>query len=102
MMELTFAVIIFIISYALIISEKLNRALVACFGGVLMLFFGVLDLDSAFIHHIDWHTITLLLSMMILVSITSQSGLFEYIAITVAKKVKGKPIPLLVVVSIIT
>ncbi len=101
-MQLTFAFIIFIASYALIISEKVNRALVACVGGVLMLFFGVLDLDTAFVHHIDWHTITLLLSMMIMVSITSQSGLFEYIAISVAKHVKGKPIPLLVVVSIIT
>lgn len=101
-MELTFAFIIFIISYALIISEKLNRALIACTGGVLMLFFGVLDLESAFVHHIDWHTITLLLCMMILVSITSQSGFFEYIAITLAKKVKGKPIPLLVVIALIT
>ncbi|OIJ21959.1 hypothetical protein BKP45_04585 [Anaerobacillus alkalidiazotrophicus] len=101
-MELTTAFIIFIVSYVLIISEKLNRALVACIGGVLMLFFGVLDLDAAFINHIDWHTITLLLSMMILVSITSQSGFFEYIAITVAKKVKGKPIPLLVVISLLT
>ncbi len=101
-MELTFAFIIFIISYILIISEKLNRALVACFGGVLMLFFGVLDLNSAFINHIDWHTITLLLSMMILVVITSKSGFFEYIAIILAKQVKGKPIPLLIVVSLLT
>jgi len=101
-MELTFAFIIFIVSYVLIIFEKLNRALVACIGGVLMLFFGVLDLESAFINHIDWQTITLLLSMMILVSITSQSGFFEYVAIFVAKKVKGKPIPLLVVVALIT
>lgn len=101
-MELTFAFIIFIISYALIISEKLNRALIACIGGVLMLFSGVLDLETAFIHHIDWHTITLLLCMMILVSITSQSGFFEYIAITVAKKVKGEPIRLLVVIALIT
>lgn len=101
-MELTFAFIIFIISYVLIISEKLNRALVACLGGVLMLFFGVLELESAFVHHIDWHTITLLLSMMILVSITSQSGFFEFLAITLAKKVRGKPIPLLIVVSVLT
>ncbi len=101
-MQLTLAFTIFIVSYAFIISEKLNRALVACIGGVLMLFFGILDLDSAFIHHIDWHTIALLLSMMILVSITSQSGFFEYLAIMVAKKVKGKPIPLLIVVSLLT
>ncbi|WNF37604.1 ArsB/NhaD family transporter [Bacillaceae bacterium IKA-2] len=101
-MELIFAFIIFIISYALIISEKLNRALIACIGGVLMLFFGVLDLETAFVHHIDWHTITLLLCMMILVSITSQSGFFEYFAIILAKKVNGKPIPLLVVIALIT
>lgn len=101
-MQVTLAFMIFLVSYALIISEKLNRALVACVGGVLMLFFGVLDLDSAFINHIDWHTITLLLSMMILVSITSKSGFFEFIAITVAKKVKGKPIPLLIVISLLT
>ncbi|MGO4887411.1 ArsB/NhaD family transporter [Anaerobacillus sp. MEB173] len=101
-MELTFAFVIFIISYIVIITEKLNRALVACFGGVLMLFAGVLDLDAAFIHHIDWHTIALLLSMMILVAITSQSGFFEFIAISLAKLVQGKPIPLLIAISLLT
>ncbi|WP_096201430.1 ArsB/NhaD family transporter [Bacillus sp. FJAT-45350] len=101
-MEVTLAFIIFIISYILIISEKLNRALVACIGGTAMLFVGVFDLDTAFFQHIDWHTITLLLAMMILVSITSQSGFFEYIAINVAKKVNGKPIPLLLVISLLT
>ncbi|MBU9720694.1 MULTISPECIES: ArsB/NhaD family transporter [Bacillaceae] len=101
-MEWMLALLIFIISYIFIISEKLNRALVACLGGILMLFAGVLDLNSAFLNHIDWHTIVLLLSMMILVSITSQSGFFEYIAITLAKMVKGRPIPLLVVVSTLT
>ncbi len=101
-MEITFALIIFVLSYTFIIGEKYNRALVACFGGVLMLFTGVLDLDAAFITYIDWHTIALLFSMMILVSVTSQSGLFEYIAVTVAKFVKGKPVPLLIVLSILT
>ncbi|MBU8905499.1 ArsB/NhaD family transporter [Desertibacillus haloalkaliphilus] len=101
-MEVTLAFIIFTISYIIIISEKLNRALVACLGGVMMLFVGVIDLDAAFLQHIDWHTITLLLAMMILVSITSQSGAFEYIAVTVAKQVKGKPVPLLIFLSILT
>ncbi|WP_280768614.1 ArsB/NhaD family transporter [Salipaludibacillus daqingensis] len=101
-MEWMLALIIFIASYILIIMEKMNRALVACFGGILMLLVGVLDLDNAFLQHIDWHTIVLLLSMMILVSITSKSGLFEYIAITLAKMVKGKPIPILIVISTLT
>lgn len=101
-MELTSALLIFIVSYILIIAEKYNRALVACFGGVLMLFTGVLNLDTAFITYIDWHTITLLFSMMVLVSVTSQSGFFEYIAVSVAKLVKGRPVPLLIVISILT
>ena len=101
-MEVTLALIIFIISYIFLISEKINRAVVACLGGVAMLFAGVFDLDSAFFQYIDWHTIALLLAMMILVSITSQSGLFEYISIHIAKKVKGRPIPLLILLSILT
>lgn len=101
-MEWILALIIFVASYVLIIMEKINRALVACFGGILMLLTGVLNLDNAFLQHIDWHTIVLLLSMMILVSITSKSGLFEYIAISLAKMVKGKPIPILIVISSLT
>jgi Na+/H+ antiporter NhaD/arsenite permease-like protein len=40
--------------------------------------------------------------MMILVSITSQSGFFEYVAITLAKRVDGRPVPLLIVISTLT
>ncbi|MFA9557186.1 ArsB/NhaD family transporter [Evansella sp. AB-rgal1] len=101
-MDWMFALVIFIISYVFIISEKINRALIACVGGVFMLFTGVLDLNSAFLDHIDWHTIVLLLSMMILVSITSQSGFFEYIAVYMAKFIKGKPIALLIMISTLT
>lgn len=101
-MEWMLALIIFVASYVLIIIEKINRALVACFGGILMLLSGVLDLNNAFLQHIDWHTIVLLLSMMILVSITSKSGLFEYIAISLAKTVNGRPLPILIVISTLT
>ncbi|MCE7793755.1 ArsB/NhaD family transporter [Salipaludibacillus sp. CUR1] len=101
-MEWILALIIFIASYTLIIAEKFNRALVACLGGVFMLLAGVLNLENVFLQHIDWHTIILLLSMMILVSITSQSGLFEFLAISLARMVKGKPVALLVVISTLT
>ncbi|WP_368505481.1 ArsB/NhaD family transporter [Alkalihalophilus sp. As8PL] len=101
-MAVTFALIIFIISYFFIMTEKLNRAVVACLGGVLMLVFGVYEIEAAFLQHIDWHTITLLLAMMILVSITSQSGFFEYVAVSMAKWVEGRPIPLLIVISTFT
>ncbi|MCK0471124.1 ArsB/NhaD family transporter [Halalkalibacter sp. APA_J-10(15)] len=101
-MAVTLALVIFLASYFFIIIEKFNRAVIACFGGVLMLVFGVYDINIAFLHHIDWHTITLLLAMMILVSITSQSGFFEYIAVSLAKKVQGRPLPLLFAVASLT
>ncbi|MGA9287304.1 MAG: SLC13 family permease, partial [Anaerobacillus sp.] len=93
---------IFFLAYVGIITEKINRALVACGGGLLMLLTGITTTDSAFMNHIDWNTIALLFSMMILVSITSQNGLFEYIAITLAQKVKGRPLPLLAVIATLT
>ncbi|MCF6138071.1 ArsB/NhaD family transporter [Alkalihalobacillus berkeleyi] len=101
-MNVTLAIVIFLISYIGIMVEKINRALVACCGGVIMLILGIIDVDQAFFKHVDWNTIALLFSMMILVSITSQNGVFEYIAIQLAQQVKGKPIPLLVVMSTIT
>ncbi len=83
-------------------TEKYDRALIACIGGVIMLLAGVLSIDAAFLTYMDWNTITLLFSMMVLVTITSQTGIFEYIAIVLAKIVKGRGIPLLLVVSILT
>lgn len=101
-METTLAIIVFIISYAFIMTEKVNRALVALAGGFLMLLSGIYQWEDAFTEFIDWGTITLLFSMMVLVSITKKTGLFEYIAIILAQKVKGAPVPLLIVTGILT
>ncbi|MDP7980493.1 ArsB/NhaD family transporter [Bacillus multifaciens] len=92
---------IFLLAYAGIISEKLHRTLIAMLGGILMVAFGVIDQKTA-IHHIDFNTIGLLIGMMIIVSITAQTGVFGYIAIRAAKKVKGNPIRLLFVLGLIT
>ncbi|MEH7461077.1 ArsB/NhaD family transporter [Bacillus thuringiensis] len=92
---------IFLLAYAGIISEKLHRTLIAMLGGILMVVFGVIDQKTA-IHHIDFNTIGLLIGMMIIVSITAQTGVFGYIAIRAAKKVKGNPIRLLFVLGLIT
>ncbi|MGP1406763.1 ArsB/NhaD family transporter, partial [Selenomonas sp.] len=53
-------------------------------------------------HHIDFNTLGLLMGMMVIVNITSETGLFNYLAIWAAKKVKAKPISLLVALSILT
>ena len=95
------AIVIFVIAYALIISEKVHRTIVGLFGAMLMILFGIIDQEVA-VHHIDFNTLGLLMGMMIIVNITSETGLFNFLAIWAAQKVKAQPIALLVVLSTIT
>ncbi|GGM30711.1 membrane protein [Paraliobacillus quinghaiensis] len=101
-MAFTLAIVIFIICYLFIISEKINQALIALFGGVLLILTKIYTWKDAFIQYIDWNTIALLFSMMVLVSITKKTGLFTYIAIIFAQKVKGAPVPLLIGTALLT
>lgn len=96
------ALLIFIVTYALIISEKVNRAVIALLGAVIMVFAGILDVHKVFQQYIEWETITLLIGMMILVGITNQTGVFQYVAIRAAKAVKGDPLRILLVLSVLT
>ena len=97
----TVAIVIFVVAYALIISEKVHRTIVGLFGAMLMILFGIIDQEVA-VHHIDFNTLGLLMGMMIIVNITSETGLFNFLAIWAAQKVKAQPIALLVVLSTIT
>jgi len=100
-MQFTIAIIIFLLTYAIIITEKFNRAVIALAGAALMLFFGILNLDQAF-EHIEWGTLTLLIGMMILVGITNKTGVFQFVAVWSAKIVKGHPIRILIILSVLT
>ena len=95
------AIVIFVIAYALIISENVHRTIVGLFGAMLMILFGIISQETA-VHHIDFNTLGLLMGMMIIVNITSETGLFNFLAIWAAQKVKAQPVALLVVLSTIT
>lgn len=95
------ALSIFLITYGLIISEKVHRTIIAILGGALMVGFGVVNQEQA-IHHIDFNTIGLLVGMMVIVTITAETGLFKFIAIWAAKKVKGDPLKTLIALGLIT
>lgn len=95
------AIGVFLITYAFIVTEKIHRTIIAMTGGLLMVLLGVVDQKTA-IHHIDFNTIGLLTGMMIIVTITSETGLFNFLAIWAAKKVKGDPLKILVVLGLIT
>ncbi len=89
------------LTYAIIMSEKVNRAIVALVGAGVMILVGVLDQEEA-IHGIDWNTIGLLTGMMILVSISRRSGMFQYLAVWSAKAAKAHPAGILFILQITT
>ncbi len=89
------------ITYATIMSEKVNRAIIALVGASVMIVVGVLDQEEA-IKGIDWNTIGLLTGMMILVSISRRSGMFQYLAIWSAKAAKAHPAGILFILQITT
>lgn len=99
------AIGIFVAAYALIASERVHRATVALVGAALMLLAKILTAEEAF-HSlelgIDWEVIFLLLGMMLMVAVLWRTGLFEYIAIWSAKRARGRPYRILVILCITT
>jgi Na+/H+ antiporter NhaD/arsenite permease-like protein len=93
--------IIFVAVYALVVSERLNRAILALFGAGLMILGGVVTQEAA-VRGVDFNTIGLLLGMMVLVGVTGRSGVFQYVAIWSAKKVNAYPLGVLVMLSLVT
>ena len=81
------AVCILVSCYLILFSEKLNRAVTAMMGACLMVMIGILSQEQAF-HGIDFNTIALLTGMMIIIGIAEKSGIFQYVAIWSAKKLR--------------
>src|SRR5215475_436317 len=93
--------VILAVTYALIITEKINRSIVALVGAGVMIFVGVLTQDEA-IKGIDFNTIGLLTGMMILVSISRRSGMFQYVAVWAAQAAKAHPAGILLLLQVAT
>jgi len=96
-----FTVTLFLISYAFIIAEKIHRTIIALVGAAIMVVAGVLNQYQA-IESIDFNTLGLLVGMMIIVAITKESGIFEFLAVSAVKAAKGKPMAILIWLSAMT
>lgn len=99
--QLVITVVTFIVTYVLIMSEKIHRSIVALAGGLLMLLFGILKFEEAK-QAIELNTIGLLIGMMIIVGITRRTGVFGYLAVKAVRWAKGRPIRILAAMAIIT
>lgn len=92
---------LFVLMYALIASEWINRAVIALGAAALMVLSGILTQEAA-LRGIDFNTLGLLTGMMVIVSITKKSGIFQYLAIWSAKRVNARPWGILVTLSLVT
>ncbi|MGH7090735.1 MAG: SLC13 family permease [Stellaceae bacterium] len=88
-------------SYVLIITERLNRSIIALLGAGLVIALGVLTQREA-IRGVDFNTIALLTGMMVLISISRRSGMYEYLALWSAKKGRAQPWAILLMLSLTT
>lgn len=99
--HLIIAIGVFVVTYILIMSEKVNRTAVAMVGAFLMVVLNIEHQEQA-LKYIDFNTIGLLIGMMIIVNIMKKSGIFQYVAIKAAKFAKGDPWKIILYFCIIT
>jgi Na+/H+ antiporter NhaD/arsenite permease-like protein len=92
---------IFLVTYALIVTERVDRTVSALLGGVAMILLGVLPQEQAF-HAVDWNVIFLLAGMMVLANILRETGLFQWIAVQAVRLGRGNPFRILVILSLVT
>ncbi|MDD5070667.1 MAG: ArsB/NhaD family transporter [Candidatus Omnitrophica bacterium] len=95
------AILIFVAVYILILTEKIDKTIIAMFGAFAMMITGVLPYEIA-VKAIDFNVIFLLTGMMICVSVLSKTGFFEWVAISVAKLTRGNPLLILVFFTSLT
>src|SRR5690606_9724717 len=99
------ATFVFLAVYVLIATEKIHRVKAALLGAGILLLIHATDAESAFFSErsgVDWNVIFLLLGMMVIVGVLRRTGVFEYLAIWAAKRAKGRPFRLMVLLTLIT
>lgn len=104
-MDTVIAVAVFVAAYTLIATEKIPKMVTALAGAAIVLGLGVVSSEDAFYSQdtgVAWDVIFLLLGMMIIVGVLRKTGVFEYVAIWSAKRAKGKPLRVMVLLVLIT
>ena len=94
---------VFLVIYALIVTERLHRTLAALLGAVIVIALGLVDQHEAFSEEIvDFNVIFLLAGMMIIANILGKTGIFQWLAVEAVRRAEGRPYRLMVLISLIT
>ena len=100
-----FALAIFVVAFWFIATERADKVKTVLIAAALMALLGLIPGERVFFSEhegIDWNVIFLLLGMMVIVGVIKQTGVFDYLAIWAAKRSRGKPFRLMVMLMLIT
>ncbi len=76
----TVALVIFLVAYAIWMTEQLNRALVALIAAVLFLLLGIVQWSHAFQLYINWDTLLLWIGLVVMAAVLGRSGWIHRLA----------------------
>lgn len=102
-MLVTAGIVIFIAVFYCIITEKIPSPLATMIGGLSMSLLGIMH-EKEVLGTINesLEIILLLVGMMMIVTLISETGVFQWFAIKVAQLVRGEPFKLLILLTIVT
>ena len=86
-------ILVFVVTYIAISSEKVNRTAAALLGmgaaGIVLWATGE-GTFSAIVDHIEWSTILFVTAMFIIVTIAASSGMFQFLALELTRPTQGQ------------
>lgn len=105
MSQTQLALLIFGLTYIILVTERLHKTVVALSGATLMIVCGVVTQEEAFYsreYGVDYSVVFLLVGMMVIVNIVRETGLFDVLAIWSAQRAKAKPFRLVALLALVT
>ncbi|MEX1169575.1 MAG: ArsB/NhaD family transporter [Chloroflexota bacterium] len=98
--DVALTALIFVVTYAIIATDRIDKTVAALLGGTAVVVLGVISQEEAF-GAIDLNVIFLLAGMMVLATILRRTGFFQWLAIRSVKVAGGDPFRLLIVLSVV-
>jgi Na+/H+ antiporter NhaD/arsenite permease-like protein len=98
---ITISVLIFALTFLLIITELVHKTLAALLGALLMILYNFVSYSEAG-SFIDFRALGIVFGMMVVVEVVKDSGIFQFFGIKAIKLAKGNPKSLFVILIVFT
>lgn len=101
--QFSLGILIFVITFYFIVSEKISPVWASLLGGMLMIITNIITEHEAFeAVSRNLEILFLLIGMMIIVSVIAETGLFQWFAIKIAQAAEGDPITMMILLALLT